>query len=65
MQAKQQVLEHKEAPIEVNMDQAYDTQFSKTLEISPPNSFNQYEMPEFTSGLLLKENQKMYDVNMA
>lgn len=44
------------------MDQAYDNQFSKTLEISPPSSFNQYEMP--SSGLNM-EGQKMYDVTMA
>ena len=47
-------MEHNETPIEVNMEKAYDSQFSKTLEISPPSSFNQYEMSSPGSGLNLE-----------
>jgi hypothetical protein len=64
LQAKQQLTEHKEAPIEVSMDQAYENhQYSKTLEISPPSSFNQYEIS--TSPGLNLEASKLYDVTMA
>lgn len=47
------------------MDAAYDNQFSKGLEITPPANYNQFDNQVSGSGINSDNGQKLYDVSMA